>query len=1295
VRLAALSDRFLLQGLAGSGGMGSVYRALDRRTGARVAVKVVAAEGPGVAARFAMEAEALAALEHPAIVRFVAFGTDPGATPFLAMEWIDGEDLAARLERGRLSPRQVVELGRRVAEALAAAHARGIVHRDIKPHNLLLPGGQIERVKVVDFGVARIRSARGLTPNDALVGTPGYMAPEQARGARDIDARADLFSLGAVMFECLTGRQAFRGEHTMAVLAKLLLDDPLHVGALRPDVPPALAHLVDRMLAKDRDERPRHAEAVVAALEGIARTLESDAELAPQNITEPPPPRALTGSEQRLVSVVAVRTGERWVDPDAIGSEARTLTDAPGAAALRDLRDALEPLGARIDPLVDGSILATWMSADAPADQAARAARGALLAQRLVPGAAIAIASGLSDVSQPRAVGQVLDRAAQLLAAAAPATGAMIRLDPVVAGLLDVRFQVAQTAAAFELLGEEDIGRAARTLLGRPTPCVGRERELRELGDLLDECVAESAARAVLVTAPAGTGKSRLRYELLRGPAARAGVEVWQARGDPMIAGSAFASLASAIRGTADVPGGAPLHVRAERLRARVARHVPAGERDRVATFLGEMIGTPFPDDFSPLLRPARRSAVAMVDQIRRALLDFVAAECAAHPLLLVLEDLHWGDSSSVALLDATLDRLSERPLMVLALGRPETRDVFPDLWARRRMREIRLDGLSRRAATELVVHVLGASVDGARVAELVDRAEGNAFYLEEMIRTVAEGRGGALPETVLAMVQARLDALPSEPRRVLRAASVFGEAFWPGGLAALLGDGDGADAIDEHLDALVEREILVRRERSRFPGEPELSFRHALLRDGAYALLTEGDRALGHHLAAEWLERMGGADARVLAEHFERAKEPERAAAYHLLAAERALGSDMQAAIACAERVSAVSAPFALRLRRAKVLVEARWFTGALELADGHADEILALAKGGVEFWSGLGVKLMLAAELGSAERLLSAMQKLASAEVTPETQRYLMDAHAILVLVFVMSGPRELAAHHMERVEQLGAGLPPDAIHQHWYLHTARGQWRFVFEADFWAARAAFQESLAWAERTGDSRWTAYSHALLGWIDNVLGDFERSERSCRVAIATSHRTGQAGLVGRIVLSWTCSMRGRLDDAEAAARSAIENARGNGYGEGLGRTALGYALLRRGELTAAERETRAALALLETTPLLRTIVVASLAEIHVEQGRFREALALAREALGPEGRCHVYPSSESCARLAEVRALSAAGDEDGARAALAVARDRLLSQAAGIPEGEAREMFLKKPPWNDRILALAAERLS
>src|SRR5262249_34890757 len=151
------------------------------------------------------EARLLAELRHPAIVRYESHGVTPAGEPYLVMEWLAGETLSERLFRGTLSVEEAVVLGRRVAEAPSAAHERGVLHRDIKPDNLFLSEGMIERVKVVDFGIARTgAAARVVTRTGVLVGTVGYMAPEQVRGELDADARVDVFSLGCVLFEALT-----------------------------------------------------------------------------------------------------------------------------------------------------------------------------------------------------------------------------------------------------------------------------------------------------------------------------------------------------------------------------------------------------------------------------------------------------------------------------------------------------------------------------------------------------------------------------------------------------------------------------------------------------------------------------------------------------------------------------------------------------------------------------------------------------------------------------------------------------------------------------------------------------------------------------------------------------------------------------------------------------------------------------------------------------------------------------------------------------------------------------------
>jgi serine/threonine protein kinase len=201
-----LSGRFTIERLAGSGGMGAVYRALDRVSGAPVALKVMTSRGKHEE-RFAREAQVLAELNHPAIVRYVAHGETAQRQPYLAMEWLEGEDLSQRLARSRLSVSESLDVARRVAEALAAAHARGVVHRDVKPSNVLLVEALPARAKLIDFGIVR-RELTGMAPTalpmtrtGAIMGTVGYMSPEQAIGDKNLDARADVFALGCLLYE--------------------------------------------------------------------------------------------------------------------------------------------------------------------------------------------------------------------------------------------------------------------------------------------------------------------------------------------------------------------------------------------------------------------------------------------------------------------------------------------------------------------------------------------------------------------------------------------------------------------------------------------------------------------------------------------------------------------------------------------------------------------------------------------------------------------------------------------------------------------------------------------------------------------------------------------------------------------------------------------------------------------------------------------------------------------------------------------------------------------------------------
>jgi urea transport system substrate-binding protein len=291
--LGRLAHYRILQVL-GTGGMGAVFQAEDTQLHRLVALKVILPEfarNPVARERFLSEARAAAAVKNDHVVTIYQIGQDRDVL-YLAMELLQGESVEAVLGRGELvSWREAVRIARETATGLAAAHESGLIHRDIKPANIFLeaPSG---RVKVLDFGLARAAgSHKGLTQTGRIVGTPEFMSPEQARGD-ELDARSDLFSLGAVLYSLCTLEKPFQGESVMAVLTALAVREPRPIADLNPDVPPALADLVARMLDKERDNRPASALEVKEALQAIEAGAASPEASDSRSITQVALPRS-------------------------------------------------------------------------------------------------------------------------------------------------------------------------------------------------------------------------------------------------------------------------------------------------------------------------------------------------------------------------------------------------------------------------------------------------------------------------------------------------------------------------------------------------------------------------------------------------------------------------------------------------------------------------------------------------------------------------------------------------------------------------------------------------------------------------------------------------------------------------------------------------------------------------------------------------------------------------------------------------------------------------------------------
>ena len=1272
-----VAQRFLLLGKVGAGAMGVVYRAEDRLEGGLVALKILSESGDSDEARFARECAVLAALREPGIVGHVDHGRTESGRPFLAMEWIEGQSLSERLQGEGLRLAEAVECVRRVALAAGALHQRGIVHRDLKPGNVMLQQGDPTRPKLLDLGIARTRDTT-LTLTGILVGTPGYMSPEQVKGDRDIDPRADVFALGCLLFKCLSGQTPFTADEPMAGMLKVLLEEPPRLRDLVPDAPPELDAAVALMLTKERTGRPRDGFEVARVLDGLGAMPE--APLSRQLAA-----RGLTRSERRVACLVVGRF-------ERPGAQAGPSHPDP-ALRLPSLAPLMERMRARLDLLGDGSVLVSFGELGGSAnDLATRAARCALALHAAFPDMVLAVTTGTTIDTGQSMVGATIDRAAALLARRSAERGGSILLDPPSASLLETRFEL-QPGPEGSLLQGERATEGLRTLLGRPSPCVGRDREISFLRAWFDECESEPRARVVLLTASAGLGKSRLRHELLgRLALERPEVAVWTMRGDPIGAGSPFGLAGPMLRRSAGILDGEPVEEQRNKLRARVASLARADDVERVSDFLGEIAAVP--GGSSAELGAARRDATLMGDQMRRAFADLVLAACAEHTLVVVVEDLQWGDLPSVRLLDAALLAAAERPLFVLGLGRPELHDGFPHLWEERGVQELRLEPLSKAASQRLVREALGPGLSDELLGEVIARAGGNAFFLEELVRAVSSGSTGSLPETVIGTVQARLDALPVEARRVLRAASVFGQRFPRGGVLALLGAGPSLD-VELCLAELVRLETLVPRGESRFPGERDYAFRHGLVREAAYAMLTDEDRQLGHRLAAGWLEEAGESEHIVLAEHHERGGRPERAAPHWHQAARQALdGNDLDQVIERVDRAIACGADGPTLGALRVLAAEAFLWRGEVGVAESAAQQAMALVRVGAPgYCKAAEVAATAAGRRGDHGALAEVVACLLALDAEGDDAPERVRCFAQCAILLVFAGRLDSADVLLGRIDRAGTGPLGDDAAAGTVLRACA--WRAIAAGDLGAYSSLMQSSAEHFTRVGDVRNACVQRVNVAYAESSVGNYERAVEGYRSVIDTAFRLGLANsvAVARHNLGLSLALLGLFADAEREETLALQafGLQGDVRLQGMCASYLGIIATAKGDLANGERWARRALALLTTAGPPRAYALAVYARVLCAGGTIGAALELAREGHELLRKLGGVDEGEAAIRLAWAEALHAAGCVEEAEEAIREARDRLLERAARITPEHWRQSFIGRVPEHARTLELAA----
>ncbi len=1287
---AVIGERFTLEHEVGFGGMGTIFRARDRLDGSSVALKILQGQDAIDVERFQREAAILAELRHPGIVKYVAHGISASGERYLAMEWLEGDDLSAKLMREGLTATESIELVKRVASALAFAHARGMIHRDIKPSNLFLVGGRVDAVKIVDFGIARVeKELKQLTRTGVILGTPGYMAPEQIDSATTSDPRSDIFSLGCVFFECLAGRPAFEGTHIMAVLSKILLQEPPRLRDARPDLPEALDTLIARMLAKERGERLSDARTIIELLERVSvgaqgppvRGIDREAPtLGAPSTARSGAPVSLTRSEQRLVTVVLAG------DPnaDAAGVD-RGGKESPLSAAL-------EPYGGRITELPGHAYLVTQWGAGGAMERAERAAQCALTVQAHLPDLPVCVVTGRGFVSSRIVEGEILDRAVQLLHCTRKGG---IQLDEITAGMLKARMVVTKEGPLHFLQGDR-LQETTPLLLGKPTSFVGRARELSMLEGVLGGCVSESVASAVLVVGPAGAGKSRLYREFLEKARRREeAVEVMVGKADSLCPGTPFGIIADAIRRTAGIHEGDPIELRRRKLIQRVSRSLNEPERSATVPFLGELAGITFPDQGDKVLRAARGNAMLMSDAMRSAWEEWISAECAAQPVLLVLEDLHWADAASVSLIDATLRNLRDLPLMVLVLARSEVHEQFPGLWAEREVQTIKLGPLSRKLSEKIAKDALGADASSDMIARVVDRADGNPFYLEELIRAVVAGRGDALPDTVLGTVEARLDAEGAEAKRILRAASIFGERFSTAAVAWLLGSEATKEDVEAWLDVLASHELISPASTRAPSGSGEYSFRHALMREAAYATLMDHDKVLGHKLAAEWLERQDSAEALAVAEHFRRGEAPLRAVRWYQRSAEQALEAD--ALMLAIERSKLGIACGASGANLGQILLieaEANAWLGESAIAEDlgwRATELLEA--GSSEWFRALTQTILAAGRLGGYERIERCLEIAFATQSLPGSRGQQMMCMIRAAIHFVFGGIYARADALITRIEHAIGDietLDPLTASLFYELRAIRS----AYKGDLGAGLEHYSQALAAAEEASDRRNACSLRSNIGFLLTELGDFEGAEETLRTAYADAERAGLSNMA-TVTLHNLGNVLGFAEELEEAR--AIEQRAATTFEErgdlrlaGVSHTYLAKIALLADDPDTAEREALAAIALLDVAPPLRAPAHAALSRVLLTKGANEEALMAARKGFDILQELGMIEEGEALVRLAYAEALRANGQEEEFLRVIHEARDKLLARAEKISDLSWRERFLTAVPDNRRTLELS-----
>ncbi|WNG32514.1 protein kinase [Archangium violaceum] len=877
--------RFEILAPMGRGGMGQVFRARDETLRREVALKFLLPR-PGFEELALAEARAVARLDHENIVRIfdvAEWSRTPGRdrVPFLVMECLEGESLAALLERERPTLRRALEMLEAIASGLAHAHARGIVHRDLKPGNVFLT--REGAVKLLDFGLSYLAVEPVRSKLQPIGGTPAYMAPEQWRGEAQ-DPRTDIWAAGVVLYELLTGEPPFQGATMAELRERVTSAEPAPLVRVRhPEVPRQVEVLLATALAKEPARRFSSALELREELRELRGRL-LGARRQVRGPTAEPQRRQVTLVSCQLGGL-ALAEGGATLDTEDVGELELAFHEA--------CVELVERHGGSVALSMGGEVLASFGWTQGREDDSERAVRAALqltgelrgtLQQRLphLPLSGVFVRGGVHTELMavgPRLQGEASKMAVWLARQAGPggvaisdSTWKLVRgaflHEPLgihsFEGLSgSVRMDVHRVVGEREVASRFDRSRVAGSL----SPLVGRERELGLLLELWEQA-RRGQGSFVLVSGEAGIGKSRLIEALCEHVAESSSlirVQCWSRFSThalhPVIE---LLQMAVGIQ-----PEDAP-PLRLEKLEERM-RQLRMPQED--THMLALLLSLPIPKD-SPVLQltPERLRERTFASLA----CFFLRCPCDAPPKLLVIEDLHWADSSLLEWLGDLLARVGSAGVLVVLSARPE----FQPDWSRHPgFHRLVVERLSAGSAAALARAVAGArELSEETVQALVEKTDGVPLFIEEMTRMVLEGGAAAsIPLTLHELLLARLDMLPSRQKALAQVCAVMGRDFSHALLAAVAEREESL--LRRELSGLMEAGLL--REQVGVE-ERAYQFRHALLQDAAYQSLSRSARRRYHQRIVRVLEdrfpQVVEARPEVLAHHLTEEGEHARA---------------------------------------------------------------------------------------------------------------------------------------------------------------------------------------------------------------------------------------------------------------------------------------------------------------------------------------------------------------------------------------------------------------------------------